>query len=62
MLILGFYFLLHPGEYAQTTNPESSPFRLQDIHLYCRHTKLDHLTAPDHVLDTATFLCLEFTT
>jgi len=33
MLTLGFFYLLHPGEYADTSNPESSPFRLQDIHL-----------------------------
>jgi len=33
MLLLGFYFLLRPGEYAYTTNPDATPFRLQDVHL-----------------------------
>jgi hypothetical protein len=33
MFILGFFFLLCPGEYAQTTNPDSSPFQLCDLHL-----------------------------
>jgi hypothetical protein len=33
MLLLGFFFLLRPGEYAKTQNPDSCPFRLCDIHL-----------------------------
>lgn len=51
MLTLGFYFLLRPGEYAQTTNPDSMPFRLQDIHLRCGHYHLSHLTCPLMQLD-----------
>jgi hypothetical protein len=61
MLTLGFYFLLQPGEYAQTTNPESTPFRLMDIHLKCGNTPLPHLTCTLAHIDAATFVCLEFT-
>ncbi len=61
MLTLGFFYLLRPGEYADTSSPESSPFRLQDIHLMvgCRH--LAHLTCPEQELYSANFACLEFT-
>jgi hypothetical protein len=33
MLLLRFYFLLRPGEYAFTNNLDASPFRLCDVHL-----------------------------
>ncbi len=33
VLMLGFYFLLHPGNPTCTANPESTPFRFYDIHL-----------------------------
>jgi len=62
MLTLGFYFLLRPGEYALTSNPESTPFRLQDVHLHIGNTRIPHLTCPLHQLRAATFVCLEFTT
>jgi len=61
MLTLGFYFLLRPGEYAQTANPESTPSRLQDIHLHAGTSCINHLTSPVHTLDAANFVCLEFT-
>jgi hypothetical protein len=61
MLTLGFYFLLRPGEYAQTANPESTPFCLRDVHLHIGTTRLHHLTCPLQSLDSATFVCLEFT-
>jgi hypothetical protein len=61
MLTLGFFFLLRPGEYASTTNPDSTPVRLQDIHLWCHNTKLAHLQCPITKLHSATFACLEFT-
>jgi hypothetical protein len=61
MLTLGFYFLLRPGEYAQTTNPESTPFRMQDIHLQASGHRLNHLQCRYHMLDSATFVCLELT-
>ena len=61
MLTLGFFFLLRPGEYASSDNPESTPFRLIDIHLRHIDTRLDHLRVPLQVLHTANFVCLEFT-
>jgi hypothetical protein len=61
MITLGFFFLLRPGEYAYTANPESAPFRLQDIHLMVNNRRLNHLTCPDAHLDAATFIGLEFT-
>jgi hypothetical protein len=33
MLLLGFFFLLCPGEYAWTPNPEAAPFLLGHVHL-----------------------------
>lgn len=61
MLTLGFFFLLRPGEYARTTNPDSTPFRLQDIHLRVGQTLLPHLRCSLHDLHHANFVCLEFT-
>jgi hypothetical protein len=62
MLTLGFFFLLRPGEYAHTTNPESVPFHLIDVHLRHNNTRIPHLTCPLPQLTMATFVCLEFTT
>jgi len=61
MLTLGFFYLLRPGEYANTDNPESSPFHLQDIHLMVGCCRINHLNFPRHNLHAATFACLEFT-
>jgi hypothetical protein len=33
MAALAFFFLLRPREYAKSTNPDSTPFHLCDIHL-----------------------------
>jgi hypothetical protein len=60
MVTLGFFFLLCPGEYAHTTNPDAMPFRLQDIHLMLGNRRLDHFHCPDHELDAADFVGLEF--
>jgi hypothetical protein len=62
MLTLGFFFLLRPGEYAHTDNPDSAPFQLVDVHLMVGCRRLPHRTCPLHELHTATFACLEFTT
>ena len=61
MITLGFFFLLRPGEYAFTSNPESSPFRLCDIHLMVHNRRLNHLQCSDADLNSATFVGLEFT-
>ena len=41
MIILGFFFLLRPGEYAATTNPDAAPFRLSNIRLYIHDRLID---------------------
>ena len=60
MIILGFYFLLRPGEYADTANPESSPFRLCDVHLFCHGARISPQQLAAGTLPT--FVALEFTT
>lgn len=62
MLLLGFFFLLRPGEYAASTNPDSAPFRLQDVHILHNNIRLDVHQASEHQLRTATAVALEFTT
>jgi len=59
MITLGFFFLLRPGEYAATTNPESSPFRLCDVHLFRGNTRLTFAQVTDGPMPT--FAALEFT-
>jgi hypothetical protein len=61
MLILGFYFLLCPGEYAWTDNPDSSPFRFCDIHLIRGTHHLNLVTTTELDIRSATAVALEFT-
>jgi hypothetical protein len=61
MITLGFFFLLRPGEYAFTDNSDAAPFRLQDVHVLRYNVRLSVLTCPEHDLDTATHVALEFT-
>ncbi len=61
MLVLGFFFLLRPGEYAFTNNPDACPFRLCDLHLLRGSTRLSPYFATDAELDSATHIALEFT-
>lgn len=61
MLLLGFYFLLRPGEYAHTDNPDSTPFRLCDVHLLRGPMRLNTYTASEADLRSATHVALEFT-
>jgi hypothetical protein len=61
MLTLGFFYLLRPGKYANSDNPESTPFHLQDVHLMVGCHRIHHLNCPLHDLHAATFACLEFT-
>jgi len=62
MLLLGFFFLLRPGEYAASSNPDSAPFRLQDVHILYHQSRLDIYHATEHQLHLATAVALEFTT
>jgi hypothetical protein len=61
MITLGFYFLLRPGEYAQTSNPDSTPFRLADVHLLRHSIRLDHISCDLDTLYTTTYVGFEFT-
>jgi hypothetical protein len=61
MLILGFFFLLRPGEYAHTDNADASPFRLCDVHLIVRNCRINPLTCSDTDLQATAFVGLEFT-
>jgi hypothetical protein len=62
LITLAFYFLLRPGEYIFTSNKDSAPFRLQNLHLIAVNRRIKHFTCPNHELDSATFIGLEFTT
>jgi hypothetical protein len=62
MLLLGFFFLLRPGEYAFTNNPDASPFRLCDAHLLINSRRLDPYTASKFDLSRVNYVALEFTT
>jgi len=61
MITLGFYFLLQPGEYASSDNPDATPFRFQDIHLMLYNRRLDPSQASQQELEAITFISLEFT-
>jgi hypothetical protein len=61
MLLLGFYFLLRPGEYAFTDNPDAPPFRYYNVHLLIHTKRLNHYTCPDTELQRITYIALEFT-
>ena len=62
MVTLGFFFLLQPGEYAYTDNPDAAPFHLQDVHLLRNRLRLNIFACSAHDLNTATHVALEFTT
>jgi hypothetical protein len=59
MLLLGFYFMLRPGEYAYTDS-KATPFRLRHIHLFARNQRINHLTCTFPELAAATSVALEF--
>jgi len=61
MLLLGFYFLLRPGEYARTSNPDATPFRKCDVHLMIHNRRLHPYQATHAELNQVNFVGLEFT-
>jgi hypothetical protein len=61
MLLLGFFFLLRPGEYAWTDNDNTAPFCLANVHLILNNICLDPLSCPEQQLLAITFVALEFT-
>ena len=62
-LIIGFFFLLRPGEYLGNPNrPNAHMFRLRDVQLWIGARALDTLQGPEADLLAATFVTLTFTT
>jgi hypothetical protein len=61
MLVLGFFFLLRPGEYACTYSEEASPFRYCDVHLMIDNRRLNHFTCHATSFDIVNYVALEFT-
>jgi hypothetical protein len=62
MLLLGFFFLLRPGEYAWTDNADAAPLELANVHLIYNNRRLDPLACTEDQMHAATFVALEFTT
>ena len=61
MLLLGFFFLLWPGEYAYTAYPDASPFRFCDVHILVHNCQLNLLHCTPDDFDNVNFIDLEFT-
>lgn len=62
MLILGFFFLLRPGEYAFTSNEDAAPFRICDVHMIAHNRRLNIFTCLEEDLYLVAYVGLEFTT
>jgi hypothetical protein len=62
MLLLGFFFLLHPGEYAFTDNPNVAPFRVCDAHLLIHGRRIHPYSSTEQNLLQVNYIALEFTT
>jgi len=60
MLVWGFFFLLHPKEYAYTKNPEAEPFCLCDMHLLIHNHHLHPMHCTKEELQR-TDVALQFT-
>ncbi|KAI2489281.1 hypothetical protein MHU86_25315 [Fragilaria crotonensis] len=58
-LVIGFYFLLRPGEYLG--RPGATQFRLRDVRFWIGNRALDHFTCPPADILAATFATLTFT-
>lgn len=61
MIILGFFFLLRPGEYCISPS-DSTPFHLMDVQLFVGEQRLNLATATPAQINSATFGTLTFTT
>ena len=60
-LVVGFYFVLRPGEYLGLPTASDNLFRLKDLQLWLGSRALDLTTAPAEDLLAATFATLTFT-
>ncbi len=59
MIGLAFFFLLRPGEYANSPS-DSTPFELRDVQMFRGQQRLDLAAASEAQLFTATFCSLTF--
>jgi hypothetical protein len=62
MLLLGFFFLLRPGEYAYTDNEDAAPFRLCDVHLLIDTRRLHPFLCSYDDIMSVNYVALEFIT
>ena len=60
MITMAFFFLLRPGEYADSS-ADSSPFRFEDVQLFLGQRRLDLRNATVAQLQSSTFSSLTFT-
>jgi hypothetical protein len=61
LMWIAFFYLLRNGEYLLNAK-DAHPFALRDLRVWVGTQIIDHLTAPLHMLQRATFISLEFTT
>lgn len=61
MIIIGFYYLLRPGEYTYSSS-NNHPFRLQDVTFITPRGQYNAATAPIAAIKRATRVLLLFTT
>lgn len=57
-LVIGFYFLLRPGEYLSMPRP--SQFCFRNVHFWIGSRALDHASCPDADILAPTFVILTF--
>jgi len=60
MLLLTYYFLLRPGEYAFSNNADATPFRVKHAHFFCGDRRLHWATAMPRDWSEVTKVALEF--
>lgn len=61
ILLLGFYFLLSPGEYSAMDNEDASSFCYCYVHLLIHNRRSQHYTCPNDDFQQVTYIPLEFT-
>ena len=60
-LVVGFYFLLRPGEYTGTPRSHDDLFRIQDVQCWIGDRRIDPLLGTADELHAVTFVSLTFT-
>jgi hypothetical protein len=60
MLLIAFYFLLRPGEYAHSTNVDAAPFRIKHVHFITPTRRLHWASATANEWAQVNKVALEF--